>query len=76
MRLLLEMTKNQRRVVLVLAVLTVAVLTYANHIAESDLNVELEAMFLAPIAAVAWAYPRRFSVLFAVLVTVVAAISD
>jgi len=73
---LLDLTKNQRRAILALALLAVAALAYANQIAETDLNVELEALFLAPIAIVAWAYPRRFSLLFALAVTVLAALSD
>ncbi len=75
MRFLLEMTTTQRRVILAVSLVAVFAIGYANQIAETLLQVEVEVLFLAPISAVAWAYPRRFSLLFASYAAVVATFS-
>jgi len=70
-----EMTTSRRRLVLALSVIGVLALGYVNQIADAALQVDLEALFLAPIAAVAWVVSRRASLLFAFYVTLVATIS-
>jgi len=75
MAFLFELTVRQRRAVLLASVLVVLLIGYVNHLAEEALNVEVEALYLAPIAAVAWACSRRCAVAFASFVAVVATAS-
>lgn len=75
MRFLFEMTTTQRRVTLVLSVLGVVVIGYGNQIAQSLLQVEIEVLFLIPIAAVSWACSRRLSLVFAMYAAIVATVS-
>ena len=75
MEFLFEITQAQRRVILAVCTVSVLALGYGNQAVEAALQVSSEVLFLAPTAVIAWMYPRRFSLLFALYAAVVATAS-
>ncbi|HEX9093639.1 MAG TPA: GGDEF domain-containing protein [Coriobacteriia bacterium] len=75
MRSLLELIAVHRRATLALSIIGVLVIGYANYLSRATLEIDLWALLLAPTSAVAWAYPRRSSLVFASYAAVVATLS-
>jgi diguanylate cyclase (GGDEF)-like protein len=70
------MMRARRWAVLLLSVLGVVLIGWANYFSEAALRIDLWALLAAPVTIVAWAYPLRFSLVFASLAALVGVASN
>lgn len=75
MQYLLKLMTVHRRTTLVLSLLGVLVIGYANYVSRATTEVDVWALLLAPTSAVAWVYRRPMSMAFASYAAVVATVS-